>query len=273
MFSVDKDYREALKEEFAERRDRNPSYSLRAYARDLSLPFSRLHEMLSYKKGLSVESAQRIANSLEISSREKDIFMTQIEALHSRNRLNRGLAQSRLEKMRREREVSELQEDVFRMIKDWYHFAILELVGTENFQSSHAWIAKRLNISLVETELAVSRLLNLGLLKEESDSKKQKRWVATDDFTATTSGIPSEAIRKNHEQMLKKAHLALSEQAVRERDFSSLTLSFNDNEMEAAKDMIKRFRREFNSRFSGSKNRNRVYFLGMQFFSLDKSEV
>ena len=56
--------RERLKLEFAKRVERNPRYSLRAYARSLSLHHSALKRVLDGSRGLSQSSLTRVCAKL-----------------------------------------------------------------------------------------------------------------------------------------------------------------------------------------------------------------
>ncbi len=61
-----RDYRDILKNELERRMNANPRYSLRAFARDLLTPASRLSEVLNGRRGLSEASADRIVRRLKL---------------------------------------------------------------------------------------------------------------------------------------------------------------------------------------------------------------
>lgn len=69
------DYREILKDQLAQRKEMNPKYSLRAFAKKISLSPSKVSEVLSGKKRLGIERAEDIANKLGLASLEKDLFV------------------------------------------------------------------------------------------------------------------------------------------------------------------------------------------------------
>ena len=60
-------YQKYLKDEFERRKQRNSSYSLRAYARDLELPSSKLSQYLTGDCGISGKKAGEIARKLVLS--------------------------------------------------------------------------------------------------------------------------------------------------------------------------------------------------------------
>jgi hypothetical protein len=57
------------------RKDRNRRYSLRAFARQLQLSPSFLHEILHGKKRLSRRTAERVASTLKFDTELKDRFI------------------------------------------------------------------------------------------------------------------------------------------------------------------------------------------------------
>lgn len=71
----------------------NPKYSLRAFAKKLSLSPSKVSEVLSGKKRLGVERAEDIAKRLGLSSLEKELFVLSVRLeSSSKNRDREELA-------------------------------------------------------------------------------------------------------------------------------------------------------------------------------------
>ncbi|MGZ3699878.1 MAG: helix-turn-helix domain-containing protein, partial [Bdellovibrionota bacterium] len=60
-------YSELLNEAFAERKAKNPSYSLRAFARYLAISAAALSQVLSRKRDLSKRNALKVAERLGLS--------------------------------------------------------------------------------------------------------------------------------------------------------------------------------------------------------------
>ena len=259
------DFRVYLKDELETRCRANPRYSLRAFARDLKLSPPRLSNILNGRYGLSREAALQIARRLELNPVDQEWFCTLVEAQHSRSKSLREKAQKRL----RESPITYrgMALDEFRIISDWQHFAILELCKCKDFVSSPAWIAKRLNIKLLEAKHSVERLVRLNLLENVNG-----RLRATGSNFANPQNQPSEAVRSFHRQILSKAGDGLTHQSLEEREFNSLVLAFDRREMMEAKKMIYEFQVAFDNRFGRSENYGQVYALALQFFSLTKTE-
>lgn len=257
-------YRDFLKQELEKRCKLNSRYSLRAFARDLCISPSLLCEVFSEKHGFSKRLANRIATRLGLEGLQKDQFCVLVESEDSRSPRNRKKAKiqlKRLQAMSHENTYHMLELDHFALISDWYHYAILELTYTDNFQNNKRWIAKNLNISESQVAIALERLIRLGLLVE-----KNEKYFATEDFTTTPDGVPSHAIRSFHSQILQKALAALELQHVSERYFSSTIMAFNQEQLDIIKKRLKQLQREIASFTTKREKKNSVYCLSTQFF-------
>lgn len=259
-------YREWLKKEFEVRARRRPGYSLRAFARDLGVPAPKLSQTLRGICGISAARAEQIAKRLKFSDRERELFVAMVEAEHGRSAVTRAKARERLSALNTDDGFGELALERFRIISDWYHFAILELTDTADFKSDPRWIANRLGISVEETRKAIERLETFGLLEKDENG----RYYQTHANIATPSGVPSKAIRDHHAQVLELAHRALEEVPVDLRDFSTMTMAINTDQLEEAKEALKEFRRKFCRNIQKRDGKDRVYVLSIQFFPVDK---
>lgn len=258
-------YRLFLKEELENRCRKNQSYSLRAYARDLGLTPGRLSDVLNNKSGLSVTRASEIAKILGLNSHEMELFTTLVEATDGRSRKSRQQARLKMTGLKRQNtKYLQLNLDQFKIISDWSHLTIIDLINTKGFQNDPQWIARRLGVSKLEAELSLGRLIRLGLVKNENG-----RLSTIDEVVSTPTDIPSETIKNFHRQILKKAETALDFQKVQERDFSCITIPIPKSLISESKEKIKAFRRKFN-RWIQKNNlpKEEVYCLSIQFFGL-----
>ena len=255
-------YKEILKSKLAERTNKNIQYSLRSFARDIGLSPQRLSHILNGRHGLSVQAAGLVASKLSMNETEKDFFCTLVQKEHSRSKAMRTEAAKRLKNLKFHYKNVEL--DNFKLISDWYHFAIMELTLIENFSNNCKQIGKSLGISEVEAEMAIERLLKLKLLIKEKKGSLKIRG----NFFADPKEIPSEAIRNFHKQLLSKSINAIDFQDLNERDFSSLVVAVDEKDIATAKKEIKKFRESMDRLFSKSKKKTRVYCLGVQLFAL-----
>ncbi len=258
-------FRETLKSEYETRCRRNPAYSLRAFARDLQLSPPRLLDVLSGRYGLSRGAAGTIASRLGFSPVEAGRFCDEVEAEHGRSRAAREAARARLGKDSVDPEVHRIQIDAFKAVSDWYHFAILELTETRDFKNDAVWIGRALGIQPLVASEAIERMKRLDLLEEKNGTL-----VATERFTNTGGGTPSEAVRKFHRQILEKAMLAIDLQSTEERELSAMVMSIDRDKLPEARKALEEFKWKFCRDIGGTGSKTDVYCLGMQFFRLNE---
>lgn len=257
-------YLDLLHDEFEKRKSLNGAYSLRAFARDLGMSAPRLSQVLNQKHGLSIDAAKLIATKLRLSPEVRLWFCDSVGAMHARGFTQRSNFKEKIKQYKHEAKTySELQMEYFKVISDWYHFAILELTYHKDFKNDIVWISRVLEISEAEAEQAIERMKSLELIREEDN-----RLVDVFKFLATPSDVPSASIKKFNTQMMKKALEAVYEQDVLNREISSNVFSINKEQLPEFKEHIRSFRRKLEVQASATKERNAVYCLGIQFFEL-----
>jgi uncharacterized protein (TIGR02147 family) len=239
----------------------------------LKITPSRLSEILRRKQGLSTKSARKICQKLNLSPSETETFCNLVQASDARSKIERRRAQQKIERQKPPPESMQLlQEDTFKIISDWYHYAILELITTQAFRSDPAWIARQLGIPKTTVEGAIERLHRLELI----DFTPRGEIESTGVQLTTTFGVPSESIRKFNRQTLEKALEAISLQTVEERDSASLTVAIHSDDFTELRMMIQDQRRALNQRINELNARrkpNTVYCLSTQFFRLIQKGV
>lgn len=260
-------YHELLNEHFERRKNINNSYSLRAFARDLGVSSARLSQVLNKKHGLSVAAAKDLALKLKLGSEEMNWFVESVGASHSRDKVKRDQFSQRLQEYKRTaKKFSEIHLEYFKVISDWYHFAILELTYLESFENCHQWMADKLGITIEEVSEAIARLKHLDLIVEEDGKLKD-----VFKFLATSNDVPSASLKKFHQQLMKKAMEALYEQDVLNREISSNVFSIRKEKLPEFKEKIRVFRRDIENEASQVKGKDAVYCLSMQFYELTRS--
>ena len=256
-------YKRIIGEEFENRKRKNASYSLRAFARDLEISPASLSLILNGKQGLSLMKAKDIAQRLGLNAAEETLFCTSVASAHAKSYIKRKEAKSNLES--NDLKFTELSLEYFKIISDWEHFAILELTVLPEFKNDKKWIANRLGINADEVESVIKRLILLELL-DLVDGKL----IRAKGFFSTPSGIPNRSLKKYHHQVLSKAQIALDTQSVEERDFSSVVFTMDQADLDWAKTEMAKFRKALVEKLSAKKTKNRLYQVSMQIFALDQ---
>ena len=267
MFSTNADYRKILRRELDQRCKLQPRYSMRAFARDLSLSPSRLSEVLNGKQGISRQAAKMIATTLNWDEQSTEIFCDLVESEHARGKTHRDLAKIRLQRHTINTDFHTLQMDTIQAVQEWYHFAILQMVQLSKFKNDVRWISRSLGIQPDEARDAIARLKRLKLLESHKGTLRKVQ-----DYIATPDGTPSEVLKSMHRQILNKALEAVDSQGLTERSVSAVFVSVDQSVLPEARKWIKNFRRKFCQKVSERGKPDSVYCFSVQFFNLMKTD-
>lgn len=257
-------YTDILKEEFTSRSQRNSRYSLRSFARDLEISPSRLSEIISEKGGLSEKMAKKICEKLELSVNETETFLALVNSKHARSAKVKKAAKEYLAFKQKKTDYRALSIDGFKLVSDWYHFAIITVMDLDDCDGTVSWVSKRLGLDYETVETAMDRLERLEILEF-----RDGRYFALETDITTTHDIESKALRSSHQQSLLQAIDALDEVPVELRDITSMTMAIDVNKMKEAKEKIKQFRREMCD-FLESGDKNEVYNINIQLVPVTK---
>ena len=260
------DYRNYFLSELAERKKKNPAYSLRAFARDLEISNQKLSQVLNGKTGLSSASAHKIAKLLDLNQKNHEIFVTLVEAKHGRSVAAKRVAKEKLNALISKDSISYIPEDVFKKFFEWYCLAIYALSGMNGFVSSVAWIAAKLKITEQKVNSALEVLLDAGLLKK-SDGK----FIKSTSYVAFASGEQMNESVSYFKSVLQKSIETIEHQPLHEKLLSAGMITLSPKELQYAKEKIEIFRTSLIKDLSEkerSKEQERLYCLSLQFFPL-----
>ena len=255
------DYRLWLVQELTARTRRNPAYSLRAFARSLGVSAPSLSQILSGKRPLSRRAALKIIDRCALPPDQGKAFLMSALGKEWQSAL------SRVEAGADAGDFEQVQVETFRVIADWYHYAILSLGELPQNQARPAWIAKKLNISLRTATHAWDRLLKLGLIKKRGKGFYQ----CGKPLAATTKAELHAALRHCHLETLRMAETALDEQQAPLELFSSVTMAIDESKLPAARELIKKFRRNL-CHLLESGRKERVYTLAVALFPVSSPD-
>lgn len=254
-----------LKAELDKRASSNPLFSGNAFAKKIGLSQSYLSLILTDKRSLTEKSARIISKSLKLSPPEMDYLTLLVKKENAKDSSIKKHYNDELKKFRHQNQVDEINLEKFKVISDWHHSALLELITIKNVVHTERAFAKRLAIDVPTVREALKRLEQLDLIK-----KVNNKYVRSDKGNlATPTDISSEGLRSFHKQILKKAILAVDEQTVEQRVFSGMTMSIDVDKLPQAKKLIENFKNEM-SNLLEVETKSKVYQISIQLFQLDK---
>jgi len=234
----------------------NPAYSARAFARDIGVSPAYVTMILNGKKTINLNRAIEISQALKLSENEK-------QALLNATMQESGLDLQVKSKLDR-RDLTDLSEEQFTVIADWYHFAIMDLVTTKDFKSDPKWIAKRLSLRPLEVEMAIERLIKVGILKKVGNHLKK----ALNKVEFPTK-LSLTAVREHHRQMMERAKEQLTktdQKSFESRMISSMTFAADMSRIEEARKRVMDFQQELANFLSAGDECSEVLQLNIQLF-------
>lgn len=243
---------EFIKIEFDRKKARNPAYSLRSLSRDLAIDASNLSKILSYQKRLGPVLKTKLAKKMGLSPADLESLSEVSPKTRDRDYQLHGL-------------------EGFKVIADWQHYAILELLKLKEFKPTVAAMGTRLGLSNALVAASIQRLKTAGLLKETPEGGLQ----AVDESSSSILNVATSGAHRNQQrQILEGAIDALEKTPIEWRSQSSMTVAIDTRKLEEARALIKKFRRDMGRLLSDSDDLDEVYQLSISLYpvSLNKKE-
>ena len=262
MASPEPSSKEVLRAVLLKKIKNNTAYSARAFARDIGVSPSFVTQILNGKKKINLNRAIDIVKALRLTDNEKQSL---IGAVLSENGM-----ELQVKSQPKKNLINDLSEDQFSVVADWYHFAILDLSTTKGFESTPAWIAKRLGLTPFEVEMALIRLIKVGLLVKSGNTyKKAKTQIEFPTKLSLTS------VREHHRQMMDRAKLQLDKtdaKSFQSRMISSMTCAADKSKIEQARQKVLEFQQELANFLSDGSECEEVYQINIQLFPHTKEK-
>jgi uncharacterized protein (TIGR02147 family) len=255
------DYRNILSDQFQLRRRVNPRYSLRAFARDISISPSRLSEVISGKGELSREKAEIITRKLCLPPIVAADFMDLIEAAVAPLESARLAALKRLETRKSRSVRRRFEESQFDLIADPKYLVVWTFMSLPNYTGCPEFIAEHLKIDLFDVFEALRRLEALGLVRYDKGF-----WSFVKGQFTTGDRAPSAIVRAYHESLSQLGRLSINQQSLTERHLDSLVIPFDSSRLGEVKQRIADFTQSLIDDFGTGVDS--VYGMSLQFFRM-----
>ncbi len=257
-----------LRRELDRRLGNNPRYSMRAFAKALGMSPGELSEVLREKRPISARACQKVAAALDLSPAEfKHLLVLATTTGAARVRAGESVP---MKAAVQTAQAHRLDEDRFRLVSDWWCFAILSLLDLEEIRWASSEIAERFGITSLQAQAAMDRLERLGIVKKTGHER-----AVSSEFVEHLSEVSSEAIRRYHRSLLEKAIESLETQDREERDITGIGFPLDRRELKAVAREIAEFQDQLIAKY-GRKRRGRkfdsVYQLETALFRLSPVE-
>lgn len=236
-----------LQQEYNIRKKKNPSYSLRAFAKMLGVDQSSLSKFFKGERAFSHETIKHALGKLALD----DFTKLQIEE----------------DIKNRESEYLVPEEEVIKLLSHWKYWAILEFLKIDNTGNSQ-FMADRLGLSEKEVEASLEDLINQDFISYHDGIykllKPNNNWI---------SNQRTSDARKDFQKMLLQLSLdALKEVPIEYREHGSLTVAIDKKRLPEIKDKIRSFQKDLGKMVQRKGDLNEVYQLTISFFPITKQD-
>ncbi len=257
------EYQNYLKDVLLEKRKKNRTFSLRAFAKLVGLQPSLLSDVLNGRRNITEETAVTIAQKLGLGETEATYFQSLVRIGRAKNPAVKEVFIKQLEEQFKDRKpVHDLTVDHFVVISDWHHLAILKLLDIAKFDFKPSAIAAALEIDPIEVEQALARLVRLGILEQSPHYKR-----VTSDFVVQ-SVKPNDALKKYHQQVLTKTIEAQSTQTPHERYTGTENIALSADQLKQAAEIFEECFQKVIALSEKRKPEAEVYHLGIHLIRL-----
>ena len=243
-------FRLYLQAELARRCSTNSQYSLRSFALQLKIDHSTLSQILRGKRLLSDKMIGKLGERLGLDR-------TTIDAFVLREKLRSGEARSN------QGEIKQLAHDTVSLISNIYHYTILELIRLPEFKPDSRWIARVLNLPVDEVNLAIARLIRLGLLEMAAADT----WVDKSGVKVTTlEDFSQAAIQHLAQQVRNISSIAVSQGTHAPRERHTTTIAIAREHLEQARTIIAKLEQELIECLASTDEHDDVYQLEIRLY-------
>ncbi len=239
-----------LQQKFNEKCEKNELYSIRAFARDIGIGKTTLHEILHRDKKLSKSTCKKILKYLNVSDHEYEQILN----------YNLNPAHDVLYK--------ELSAEEFENIATCEHYALLSLSKSPSCPADVKELANRIMLPKDETKKLVDDLLSLNLIEIKNDKLTRSAKLLT-----TSYDVPNKAIQNYHKTSLEKVKNALEEIEVELRDIASTTFLMSPEKMITLKDELKSIRRKIVSSVEDNNENSEAFLLNISVIPISKRSL
>jgi transcriptional regulator with XRE-family HTH domain len=158
-------FRNRLEQEFAARREKNSRYSLRAFAKFLGADHSSVSQILRGTRPVPAVRIRAWGKKLGLSAEEISAY---IAAGH--------VPEAAV--LDRQKQLLHWTAEAMSIVTDPVHYEIIRLSRSKSFRADCRWIAQETGFTADEVNIAVSRLLRLGLIELHKDRWRDLTQIA-----------------------------------------------------------------------------------------------
>lgn len=260
------DYRQYLRDAYAERRKESAKFSYRYIAGKVGFASPGFFaNVLSGKKDISLKLVLKFAELFHLGRKEREYFETLVLYNKSTSASEKKEYLERLLSLRGSK-VKSVEPHQWEYFEKWHHTAVREVIAIRPFRGDFKALAAMINppITVPEARKSIELLERLGLIRKGMDGVYERT-----DAAITAGDAVSKALIANYQlQAMELAKYAMDNLPAGTRNFSTLTLSVSQPTYEAMLEELRGFRRRLLDMAQNSDDVDRVYQMNFHVFPL-----
>lgn len=251
-------YRDLLNLHFERRKEANPRYSLRSFARACGISPSTLSLVLRSKMTLSPKRLRDIGKRLKLR-REEVLLMTLLASKEKQPDAPSPRIDRSLEQVRTRLSALTLDErSASPALLTWEAIVICQFLRARAMDgpSACSFFERRFGIDPQRTRALLDRLAESGMLNVDDDG----RYHGLHQQVIATAQAPNAAFRSVHRRFLEIALEALEKQSTRERYSCTELFAIPEEKMPALRALTNRFLDELQALAADDPSRERKVY-------------
>jgi uncharacterized protein (TIGR02147 family) len=259
------DFRSYLRDWFRYRREIQPGYSMRSFARNPALGISSTSFMTNLIKGArNLTQRQRLAfiKALKLEGADAEYFDSLVQFNQAKTLDEKNYFFTHLSRHRGSR-AKLLQEGQHAFFTEWHHSVIWNYLGLQGSEATPARIARHLAEELPPEKIqeSLDLLLGMGLIKRTANG-----YDISERHLMTDKSVLGQVAKDYHRAFLRLASGALDRYPPEKRQFKVLNFTVSDKGFAAVKQRIEAFLQEVREIVDRDEDMNQVNVLSMQLF-------
>lgn len=237
------DYREFLRDIFAQKKSECAFYSYRLFSQKAGFKSPNfLKLVIDGERNLTKESIFKTCKAFSLNKKESDyfenlVFLNQSKTLEEKNSYLAKIVKYRSRSNAKLMEAPELD-----YYSTWYNPVIRELVTAVNFHGDYKKLASCVipPIRALDAERSVELLVRLNFIELKSDGTYKQNALSL----TTGPQVRSLAVANYHKEMMRLAAESIERIPREMRDISSVTINLSDENYKVAIEKIQAMRKE-----------------------------
>ncbi|HHX14997.1 MAG TPA: TIGR02147 family protein [Fibrobacter sp.] len=261
-------YRIYLRDYYDYKKKTSSAFSLRFFAEKAGLS-SHAHLKLAIdgKRNITKNTVVKLVLGIGLDTRRASYFESLVFFNQAKKDKERQIYYAQLLAASPRSKLRTLEKTQFRIFREWYHSAILEMTSIKSFKPAPEWISKHImgDLSAAQAAESLKLLLDLELIVKTANGFRAKNPLLTTD-----DEVQDILVKLYHNQMLKLSANALSELSGDQRDFSAVTFAIKRTDFPALKKHLQLMRKELLDFSASSGEAEDIVQVNIQLFPLTR---